>query len=695
MATRVVEWKKPYTWGKAISIDENKVISLNLRDENNLIIYDEWDDEIYVDLQLDDEITPTSAFPIWVNVGRVIVDNWWDKPWTIISAETTSGDNIKIFYADEWTLWIDNGTGTFKQIYFKADVDALLLALRQYIDEQLALKQDVLTAGDNISIVNNVISAEIPAMAKFLSVWDSSLWEPTTQPWTLPYEYYTWDYYLVENVDSTTNYRPDWTEYDGTASSVVETNPIADWDTYIYDWTNWILQSNTQPTVSFSQIVWQPTDNTNLATALSAKQDTLVSWTNIKTVNSTSLLWTGDVTVQETLVSWTNIKTINNTSLLGSGDITISAPTYTAWSHIDITSNVISTKGLQEELTAGDNINIWPKIESDMKWPCPSGFHVPLNTEWQAVKDIWTTLWGWSSDWTNFWIALKLPFAGQRSYYSADVDNQGSGAGYWSSTSSGMNRAYAIEFNPSRIYRKNNYISRSYGFSVRCFKNSPTVPTSSWTKLYWTSIESWWIFWSSTDWLISISSDWQTWITIADKNLWATTVWNSWDTLSEANCGKYYQRWNNYGFPRTWSVTTSSTQVDASNYWPWNYYSSDTFIKDGWGWDSGDNWNLWWWVTQWTFQDGEKISAINTTQADVDSTAPSNPSEWDLWYDTTNSAMKVWDWTAWQSVGWWDVLVSDQPNNILTSWMKIWAWLESDYWNLGTYDSNCLYLVIE
>jgi len=32
---------------------------------------------------------------------------------------------------------------------------------------------------------------------------------------------------------------------------------------------------------------------------------------------------TGDVTVQETLVSWTNIKTINNQSLLGSGNITI------------------------------------------------------------------------------------------------------------------------------------------------------------------------------------------------------------------------------------------------------------------------------------------------------------------------------------------------------------------------------------
>jgi len=56
-----------------------------------------------------------------------------------------------------------------------------------------------------------------------------------------------------------------------------------------------------------------------------AVQATLVSGTNIKSINSTSLLGSGDVAVQETLVSGTNIKTINSTSLLGSGDITISA----------------------------------------------------------------------------------------------------------------------------------------------------------------------------------------------------------------------------------------------------------------------------------------------------------------------------------------------------------------------------------
>ena len=56
--------------------------------------------------------------------------------------------------------------------------------------------------------------------------------------------------------------------------------------------------------------------------ALNTKQATLVSGTNIKTVNSTSLLGSGNIAVQPTLVSGTNIKTINSTSLLGSGNIT-------------------------------------------------------------------------------------------------------------------------------------------------------------------------------------------------------------------------------------------------------------------------------------------------------------------------------------------------------------------------------------
>ena len=52
-------------------------------------------------------------------------------------------------------------------------------------------------------------------------------------------------------------------------------------------------------------------------------QSKLVSGNNIKTVNNTSLLGSGNINVQPTLVSGTNIKTINNQSILGSGNISI------------------------------------------------------------------------------------------------------------------------------------------------------------------------------------------------------------------------------------------------------------------------------------------------------------------------------------------------------------------------------------
>lgn len=121
-----------------------------------------------------------------------------------------------------------------------------------------------------------------------------------------------------------------------------------------------------------------------------------------------------------------------------------------------------------------------------------------------------------------------------------------------------------------------------------------------WADVWGTPVTTAWIYWNASKWLISMSTDGITWITIADKNLWTTQVRNDGDTLSEANCGKYYQRWNNYWFPFSWPVTTTTTQVNASNYWPWNYYSSSNYCVSGYYyWDTSWNTNLWWYTT-WT-----------------------------------------------------------------------------------------------
>lgn len=62
---------------------------------------------------------------------------------------------------------------------------------------------------------------------------------------------------------------------------------------------------------------------------LTGVQATLTSGTSIKTINSGSLLGSGDVAVQPTLVSGTNVKTVNSTSLLGSGNVDVGDVTLT------------------------------------------------------------------------------------------------------------------------------------------------------------------------------------------------------------------------------------------------------------------------------------------------------------------------------------------------------------------------------
>ena len=128
-----------------------------------------------------------------------------------------------------------------------------------------------------------------------------------------------------------------------------------------------------------------------IKTLINTKQDTLVSGTNIKTVNNVSLLGSGNINIssggttdydqldnrpqinsntltgnmsssdlglQDTLVSGTNIKTINNTSLLGSGNITISGSGAVDSVNGQTGTVVLSASdvGAQVTLVSGSNI---------------------------------------------------------------------------------------------------------------------------------------------------------------------------------------------------------------------------------------------------------------------------------------------------------------------------------------------------
>lgn len=213
----------------------------------------------------------------------------------------------------------------------------------------------------------------------------------------------------------------------------------------------------------------------------------------------------------------------------------------------------------------------------------------------------------------------------------------------WTCTPSGDNASYEYLIG-SGVTRRNS-MPRTCAYCIRPFKDTPVIPDSSWTSIT-SDIKR-----NPSLWLISLTNDGgNTWITLSDKNAWATIVYDTADPMTDANCWYMYQWGNNHPFSCFGSISTTSWTVDASGYWPWNYYyGGNDFIRWSY-WDSSNNENLRWWVSQWTYTESTTISAINTTQADVDSTAPSNPLTWQIWYDTANSVLKIYDWNTWQTV---------------------------------------------
>lgn len=691
MTVRLYEWDKNETGWAWIEITDNKVVNLLLRSLNNLIKINE-DDEAYVDLQLDDWIDTSDTLPVWVLTWRVLQADWRLATGTLLVAKTTSWDEIRFLFADNWKLYTDNWTGTFKQIYLKPEVDALFQQLRGEISAVgfsgdyndllnkptlwTASSKDVWTNAWNVPILDSNWMLD-PSIVP--SVWVMNTFTVTNKSdLTTLTTAVKWDIGIVTSENKTYILSNDpystlsnWSELLFPTWAVSSVN----WFTWAVVLTTWFIQESsdnlfvsTLEKATWNNKLWannvstvaltgnyndlnnKPTiDSTLDTTSTHAIQNWAVA-TAINTINTdiTNLQtavgwwidntaywssWDGDTThaptkdavydevhsiewdistlqtnvtnlwtwKQDTLVSGTNIKTINNQSLLWSWNITIEWGWW-GW------STYIYDGGYWIDVVQGSS------DYSAMRWPCAEGYHVPTSDEMNKMLQILNSSLGLSVSYVTMETYLKMPRVGMRDCSSADIYDKGEQWFYWTSSPDNDTWSYALYFNYYTI-EVSGY-SRANGMPIRPFKNESVNPISSWTTLksWWTWLYHigtfwYWIAYNSTDWLISLSWDGQTWITISDKNLWATTVYNSWDTLSVSNCWWYYQWWNNYMFSFSWNVTLSYTKVDASTYWPWNYYNSSTFIASAnpYIWDTSNNWNLWWWTT-WVITNNGTIS---------------------------------------------------------------------------------------
>jgi len=137
-------------------------------------------------------------------------------------------------------------------------------------------------------------------------------------------------------------------------------------------------------------------------------------------------------------------------------------------------ANFITAPSSPYDWRTPQNNNLWQGV-SGVNNPCPTGFRLPLQSEWQtlvtAIGGFTNATCGLSSTCREvaFNSSLKLPVAGYRSYSTAGLLDQGSYGYYWSSTPGGI-YAHDLYFYATGVYPA-DYNTRAYGFSVRCVKD--------------------------------------------------------------------------------------------------------------------------------------------------------------------------------------------------------------------------------
>ena len=190
---------------------------------------------------------------------------------------------------------------------------------------------------------------------------------------------------------------------------------------------------------------------------------------NIQTVTSAGQVWMdrnlGAFRVAQSQDDYQAYGWLYQWGRLADGHETRSSPTTITLSSGDIPGHgdFITTSSSPYDWRDGQNDNLWQGV-SGTNNPCPAGFRLPTESEWETEMNSWSTQDAAGA----FASPLKLVAAGQRRHSDGGFDGIDINGLYWSSTVIATS-AYYLGFTLSSAITYNTL--RARGYSVRCIKD--------------------------------------------------------------------------------------------------------------------------------------------------------------------------------------------------------------------------------